>query len=117
MFPLQLHHFACGTPVAQTIPIVRIFGKAGSRSFGSISFQWLLIMLMIEFAEAPAQKPHRILEASSRMFNGGVDARVAPVVNLKRRPLLKALYMICSASGSAGEPSRRLNTTAAIPAP
>jgi hypothetical protein len=61
MFPLQLHHFACGTAGAQTIPVVRIFGKAGSRSFGYISFQWLLFMLMIEFAEAPAQNPHRIL--------------------------------------------------------
>jgi hypothetical protein len=53
IFPLQPHHFAGGTAVAQTIPIVRIFGKAGSRSFGYISFQWLLFTLMIEFAEAP----------------------------------------------------------------
>jgi hypothetical protein len=61
MFPLQPCRFARGTAIAQTIPIVRMFGKDGSRSFGYISFQWLFFMLMIEFAEASVQNPHRTL--------------------------------------------------------
>ena len=45
MFPLQLYHFACRTAVAQTILIVRIFGKAGSRLFGYIHFSGCYLCL------------------------------------------------------------------------